>query len=47
MASQQPVGHPVSFGGEPYSLFAQFKGPTSTGQFHLEFVQAAAAAAAL
>ena len=47
MASQLPVGHPVPFGGAPCSLLTQFKGSTSTGQFHLAFVQAAAAAAAL
>ena len=46
MASQQPVGHPVPFGGEPDSLLAQFRGPLSTGQFLLASVQAAVAATA-
>ena len=47
MASQLLVEHPAPFGGEPCSQLTRFEGPTSTGQFHLAFVQVAAAAAVL
>ena len=46
MALQPLEGLPRSSGGEPCSLLARFEGPTSTGQFHLAFVQVAAVATA-
>ena len=45
-ASQQPAGHPVPFGIEPYSQLSWFGGPTSIERFILASVQAAVAATA-